>query len=49
MAHLGMPGMTPRLGPWLLGDSLGMAAMLAWLDRSLDKGVYEDTVECPHM
>jgi hypothetical protein len=41
----GMPCITPTLGPWPLEDSLGMAVGVAVLDRSLDKGVYEDTVQ----
>jgi hypothetical protein len=45
MSCLGMPSVTPCMGPWPLEDSLGMAAALAKLDRSLDKGIYEDTVQ----
>jgi hypothetical protein len=41
----GMPSVTPKMGPWPLTDSLGMAVAVAVLDRSLDKGVYEDTVQ----
>jgi hypothetical protein len=43
--RLGMPCVTPFLGPWPLEDTLGMKAAMAVLDRSLDKGVYEDTVQ----
>jgi hypothetical protein len=43
--RLGMPSITPKLGPWPLEDKLGMAVAIAVLDRSLDKGVYEDTVQ----
>jgi hypothetical protein len=38
--RLGMPSMTPPMGPWPLEDSQGMSAALAVLDRSLDKGKY---------
>jgi hypothetical protein len=43
--RLVMPSITPKLGPWPLEDKLGMAVAIAVLDRSLDKGVYEDTVQ----
>jgi hypothetical protein len=43
--QLGLPTITPPLGPWELQDNLGMKAGLEILDRSLDKGVYEDTVQ----
>ena len=43
--RLGMPAITPHMGPWELEDNLGMKAAMAVLDRSLDKGVYEDTVQ----
>jgi hypothetical protein len=33
------------MGPWLLEDKQGMAAAIDLLDRSLDKGTYEDTVQ----
>jgi hypothetical protein len=33
------------MGPWLLEDKQGMAAAIALLDRSLDKGTYEDKVQ----
>jgi hypothetical protein len=41
----GMPCLTPKMGPWPLEDVLGMGVAVAVLDRSLDKGVYEDTVQ----
>jgi hypothetical protein len=43
--RLGMPSMTPPMGPWPLEDSQGMSAALAVLDRSLDKGKHETTVQ----
>jgi hypothetical protein len=43
--RLGMPCITPPMGPWPLEDVLGMKVALAVLDRSLDKGVYEATVQ----
>jgi hypothetical protein len=43
--RLGMPSMTPHMGPWPLEDSQGMSAALAVLDRSLDKGKYKTTVQ----
>jgi hypothetical protein len=33
------------MGPWPLEDNLGMKAAIALLNRSLDKGVYEETVQ----
>jgi hypothetical protein len=33
------------MGPWPLEDTEGMMAVVAVLDRSLDKGSYEDTVQ----
>ncbi len=33
------------MGLWPLVDNLGMKAAMAVLDRSLDKGNYEDTVQ----
>jgi hypothetical protein len=39
------PSVTPVMGPWKLADDLDMKAAMAGLDRSLDKGVYEDTVQ----
>jgi hypothetical protein len=43
--HLGLPLNTLPLGPRDLQDNLGMKAALAILDRSLDEGIYEDTVQ----
>jgi hypothetical protein len=43
--RLGMPSMTAPMGPWPLEDFQGMSAALAVLDRSLDKGKYETTVQ----
>jgi hypothetical protein len=45
MEKYGLPSATPMMGPWPLEDSLGMKCALAVLDRSLDKGVYEDNVQ----
>jgi hypothetical protein len=44
-SHLGLPSITPHMGPWPLEDNLGMKATMAVLDRLLDKGTYEDTVQ----
>ncbi len=44
-AQLGLPCVTPPMGPWPLKDTLGILAAMAVLDGSLDKGVYEDTVQ----
>jgi hypothetical protein len=41
-ARLSLPAITPLMGPWELADNLGMKAAMAILDRSLDKGLYED-------
>jgi hypothetical protein len=43
--RLGMPCVTPSMGPWPLEDVLGMKVALAVLDRSLDPGQYEATVQ----
>jgi hypothetical protein len=43
--RLGMPSITPPMGPFPLEDVLGMKSAIAVLDRSLDKGSYEDTVQ----
>jgi hypothetical protein len=45
MLKYGLPSTTPPMGPWPLEDSLGMKAAIAVLDRSLDKGVYEENVQ----
>jgi hypothetical protein len=44
-SQLGMPCITPPMGPWPLSDKLGMKVAIAVLDRSLDKGIYEATVQ----
>jgi hypothetical protein len=43
--RFGMPCVTPAMWPWPLDDSLGMRVAMALLDRSLDKGIYEATVQ----
>jgi hypothetical protein len=43
--RFGMPCITPVMGPWPLEDSLGMKVAMALLARSLDKGIYEETVQ----
>ena len=43
--RLGLPCVTPPLGPWPLEDKQGMKVAIAVLDRSLDKGAYEATVQ----
>mgnify|MGYP007080209174 CR=1 FL=1 len=43
--RLGISDMLPPLGPFPLEDSLGMKAAMAVLDKSLDKGSYEKTVQ----
>ena len=43
--RLGMPSITPPMGPFPLEDGQGMSAAIAVLDRFLDKGVYERTVQ----
>jgi hypothetical protein len=45
MGKYGLPATTPPMGPWPLEDSVGMKAAIAVLDRSLDKGVYEENVQ----
>jgi hypothetical protein len=40
-----MPSATPPMGPFPVEDSLGMMGAILVLDRSLDPGVYEDTVQ----
>jgi hypothetical protein len=44
-SSLGLPAATPHTGPRELADNLGMKATMAILYRSLDKGLYEDTVQ----
>jgi hypothetical protein len=43
--RLGMPSLTPPMGPFPLEDSLGMRIAVAVLDRSLDPGTYDDFVQ----
>jgi hypothetical protein len=45
MRKYGLPATTPSMGPWPLEDSVGMKAAIAVLDRSLDKGIYEENVQ----
>jgi hypothetical protein len=45
MKKYGLPSTTPPMGPWPLDDTLGMKAALSVLDRSLDKGIYEENVQ----
>jgi hypothetical protein len=43
--RLGLPSVTPPMGPFPLEDKFGMAAAIATLDRSLDPGIYEEHVQ----
>jgi hypothetical protein len=43
--RLGMPSMTPPMGPFPLEDTFGMKAAIAVLDRSLDKGNFAEHVQ----
>jgi hypothetical protein len=43
--RIGMPSLTPPMGPYPLEDSLGMRVAAAVLDRSLDPGIYDDVVQ----
>jgi hypothetical protein len=43
--RLGMPSITPPMGPFPLVDECGMKAAIAMLDRSLDPGRYADHVQ----
>jgi hypothetical protein len=43
--RLHMPSITPPMGPFSLEDVHGMKSAIDVLDRSLDKGAYEDTVQ----
>jgi hypothetical protein len=43
--RLGMPSITPAMGPFPLTDECGMKAVIAMLDRSLDPGRYADHVQ----
>ena len=44
--RLGMPSITPPMGPFPLSDECGMSAAIAMLDRSLDPGRHADHVQC---
>jgi hypothetical protein len=44
-ARLGIPSITPPMGPFPFEDKFGMAVALATLDRSLDPGIYEEHVQ----
>jgi len=43
--RLDMTPVSPPLGPFPLEDSLGMKSAIAVLDKSLDKGLYEELVQ----
>jgi hypothetical protein len=43
--RLGMPSITPPMGPFPVEDVCGMKAAIALLDRSLDPGRYADHVQ----
>jgi len=43
--ELGLPQLLPPMGPFPPDDALGMKAALAVLDKSLDKGACEATVQ----
>jgi hypothetical protein len=43
--RLGMPSITPPMGPFPLDDECGMKAAIAMLDRSLDSGRHADHVQ----
>jgi hypothetical protein len=45
MHKYGLLPATPVLGLWPLVDSVGLKVAIAVLDRSLDKGVHEDTIQ----
>ena len=45
MERLGMPSVTPPMGPFPLEDVFGMKMAVAVLDRSLDPGLYEQNVQ----
>jgi hypothetical protein len=44
-SRLGIPSITPPMGPFPVEDKFGMAAAIATLDRSLDPGIYEEHVQ----
>lgn len=43
--RVGIPSITPALGPFPLSDVLGMRVTVAVLDRSLDPGLHEEFVQ----
>jgi hypothetical protein len=43
--RVGMPSITPVMGPFPLRDDFGIKGALALLDRPLDPGVYEEFVQ----
>jgi hypothetical protein len=43
--RLGLPSITPAMGPFPLSDECGMLSAIAMLDRSLDPGRYADHVQ----
>jgi hypothetical protein len=43
--QLGMPSITPAMGPFSLSNECGMKAVIALLDRLLDPGCYTDQVQ----
>jgi hypothetical protein len=43
--RLGMPPVTPPMGPYPSTDSVGMKMAIAVLDRSLDPGLYSECVQ----
>jgi hypothetical protein len=43
--QMGMPSISPPLGPFPLEDQCGMAVACALLDRSLDQGIHDTFVQ----
>ena len=43
--RIGLPSVTPAMGPFPLQDDFGMLPAIALLDRSLDKGVHAEHVQ----
>jgi hypothetical protein len=43
--RLGMPSVTPPMGPFPLSDEFGMQAAIAILDRSMDPGKHAEFVQ----
>jgi hypothetical protein len=44
-SRVGLPSVTPPMGPFPLQDDFGMLPAIALLDRSLDKGVHSENVQ----